>query len=252
MATKAADNSEKKKRGPRGLRGEASVSGKKTRIPQAQRRDESVKRIIAASMELLATNGYQRFSLVDVGKKAGCSYELVNHYFGNKNGLVEAIVDHIMASLGNSMLGNIEANMSTMPTGFDRLTLTIQLLTAPADRHSPEFVGYRRLSGEAPYDPMLSELFRKRRQHTLQIIMAAIAEGQRAKEIRADIEAEGFAAMIYEFVRGHADVSALVAGHTSADVKTQNATPLSIGLFIESLRHILSPRPINVNLAVTK
>jgi AcrR family transcriptional regulator len=178
---------------------------RRKRPTQAERREESTRRILTASMKLLAQNGYDRFSLQDVGRHAGCSYELVNHYFGNKQGLISEMVKHIIASFEN-----ITLQIGETPTGFERLAAYIRLFTAPANKPSLEFTCYRRLWGEAPYDPMLSSLFKKRSQQTIELLRDTIVRGQQSGEIIGNADPQLWAAMIYEYIRGHADVMALL------------------------------------------
>jgi AcrR family transcriptional regulator len=203
------------------------------RPTQAERREESTRRILAASLQLLADNGYDRFSLQDVGRRARCSYELINHYFGNKQGLITAMVSHIIASFDN-----ITQQIGDTLTGFERLAAYIRLFTAPANKPSLEFTCYRRLWGEAPYDPMLSTLFKKRSQQTIELLKDAIAGGQESGEILADAHPKLWAAMIYEYIRGHADVMALLQEEWFRDANAND----TVEVFIEGLRLSIQTR----------
>jgi len=65
------------------------------RRTQAERRAQSQARLIEASIQLLATRGYAKTSLVEIGKKAGVSHALVIHHFGSKEACMYAVVEHI-------------------------------------------------------------------------------------------------------------------------------------------------------------
>ncbi|MWA01595.1 TetR family transcriptional regulator [Actinomadura sp. LD22] len=65
------------------------------RRTQAERRDESRKRLILAAMRLLGERGYARTSLVEIGREAGLSRGLVSHYFGSKEACMRAVVEYI-------------------------------------------------------------------------------------------------------------------------------------------------------------
>jgi AcrR family transcriptional regulator len=70
------------------------------RRTQADRRAESQARLIEACIELLATRGYAKTSLVEIGKRAKVSRALVIHHFGSKEACMYAVVEHIRATMG--------------------------------------------------------------------------------------------------------------------------------------------------------
>jgi AcrR family transcriptional regulator len=74
----------------------ATKPAKPPRRSRESRREESQARILDASLKLLVERGYDAFSLQDVGRMAACSHELVNHYFTNKDGLLNALAEHIV------------------------------------------------------------------------------------------------------------------------------------------------------------
>lgn len=73
------------------------------RRSQAERRAESRARLVEAAIELLATNGYARTSLVEIGKAAGTSRGLVIHHFGSKEACMQAVVCHIREAVAEEI-----------------------------------------------------------------------------------------------------------------------------------------------------
>ncbi len=65
------------------------------RPTQAARRSKSDRRLIAAALKLIATNGADRTSLADIGITAGYSRGLPGERFGSKQAMLEAIVDNM-------------------------------------------------------------------------------------------------------------------------------------------------------------
>jgi AcrR family transcriptional regulator len=65
------------------------------RRSQAQRREEAAASLLSAAMNVVASKGPQRMTMAEVGKAAGYSPGLAAHYFGNKAGLVQALVDRV-------------------------------------------------------------------------------------------------------------------------------------------------------------
>jgi AcrR family transcriptional regulator len=70
------------------------------RRTQAERRAESRERLIKAAIRLLATRGYARTSLVEIGREAGLSRGLVSHHFGSKEACMRAVVEQIRKDVG--------------------------------------------------------------------------------------------------------------------------------------------------------
>ena len=64
---------------------------------QADRRREAEAKLIEAAIELVAENGYEAFSLAQVGERAGFSRGLPAHYFGSKDLLLTAAAEQIVA-----------------------------------------------------------------------------------------------------------------------------------------------------------
>ena len=194
------------------------------------RREESRARILDASQKLLVEKGYEGFSLQDVGRMAGCSHELVNHYFVNKDGLLSALAEHIVGAFSTDF-----SHMSRLPPGFENLAQQIRYVAAVADRNFLTFSAYMRIAADAPFHPVLSALITKRMDTTVSSFIDAIKLGQAAGDIRADINPEEFAGVIYVFLRGHTDVCMLLP-------HARSKSHALVDTFIELLRPALTVR----------
>ncbi|MEV4838295.1 TetR family transcriptional regulator [Nonomuraea sp. NPDC049486] len=58
-----------------------------------QRTEESRRLLVAAAAELFAEKGYRQTSFVDIADKAGISRGSIPWHFGNKLGLLQAVLD---------------------------------------------------------------------------------------------------------------------------------------------------------------
>ncbi len=199
---------------------------KPQRRSQAERRGDSQARILGAAIDLLIEKGFDRFSLHDVGKRAGCSHELVNFYFGNKDGLLDAMATHIIGNFSDELL-----TLDDSPNAFDRLAKQILYIATIADRDLTTFTAYLRIAGEAPFSPHLSELYRARRSQTLQIFRQTILAGKASGHIRRGVDADAIAQVCYDFVRGHVDRRLL-----DRDAETTVEFNAIISSFVELLR----------------
>jgi AcrR family transcriptional regulator len=74
---------------------DASVR-KQRRRTQEERREEAERRLLEASVRIIAKNGVETFTLTDVGEAAGYSRGLPNHYFKTKSGLLAAVVRYLV------------------------------------------------------------------------------------------------------------------------------------------------------------
>ena len=199
---------------------------KPPRRTQAERRDESKARILGATIDLLIEKGFDRFSLHDVGKRAKCSHELVNFYFGNKDGLLDAMATHIIGNLSDELLA-----VDDSPNAFDRLAKQIMYIATIADRDLTTFTAYLRMAGEAPFSAHLSDLYRARRNQTLHIFRQTILAGKISGHIRRGVDADAIAQVCYDFVRGHVDRRLL-----DRNAETTGEFNAIISSFVELLR----------------
>ncbi|MBC7955363.1 MAG: TetR/AcrR family transcriptional regulator [Cytophagales bacterium] len=82
---------------------EASVTTKAPRRTHAERREEAEQRLLEAALNIVARRGSVRMTLAEVGEAAGYSRGLASARFGNKAGLVHALVGHIGRRFGEQL-----------------------------------------------------------------------------------------------------------------------------------------------------
>ena len=75
------------------------MTGTSVRPPKQKRSRESLERVIEASLQLLAENGFEAFTIQDVSKRAGVSVGAIYARFGNKESLLRAVHRDAMESL---------------------------------------------------------------------------------------------------------------------------------------------------------
>jgi AcrR family transcriptional regulator len=69
------------------------------RPPKQKRSQESLERVLAASMDLLEEQGFDAFTIQDVSRRADVSVGAIYARFGNKESLLRAVHRHAMESL---------------------------------------------------------------------------------------------------------------------------------------------------------
>lgn len=73
----------------------AAAAGAKPRRTQAQRTEDTRRKILDAAVELLASKGYAGLRTADVADAAGVSRGAQTHHFPSKDELVVAVVEHV-------------------------------------------------------------------------------------------------------------------------------------------------------------
>ena len=161
------------------------------------------RQLIEATIESLAEVGFAACTLMDIGRRAGVSPGLVAHYFGDKDGLLEATLRHMagrISRLVSQRLAEahsprarvqavIDANLA--PEEFDRRTASVWLAFWGQVIHSARF---RRVQN-VYQSRMLSNLRHALRQMVpardaehLAVTIASIIDGL---WLRATLVAEG-------------------------------------------------------------
>jgi TetR/AcrR family transcriptional regulator, regulator of cefoperazone and chloramphenicol sensitivity len=81
----------------------------KSRNSNADRRgEEACHRLIQAGIEVFSTHGYEAASTRLLAEKAGVNLSAIPYYFGNKEGLYHAIVEHVVAIMREPLMPLIE------------------------------------------------------------------------------------------------------------------------------------------------
>src|SRR5688572_22390 len=113
--------------------------------------DQRRRQLIDATIEALADVGFNACTLGEIGRRAGASPGLVAHYFGDKDGLLEATLRHMVTRLGHSAArrlasvrdprARVQAVIDTTlsPEEFERRTASVWLAFWGQVIHSARF-----------------------------------------------------------------------------------------------------------------
>jgi TetR/AcrR family transcriptional repressor of bet genes len=66
-------------------------------------KDTRKQQLIKATMESIAELGMQNTTIISISKRAGMSSGIISHYFGGKQGLIEAALRYLLAHLGQEL-----------------------------------------------------------------------------------------------------------------------------------------------------
>lgn len=67
------------------------------RRTQAERRAETERRVLDATMAIIASSGVRAVTMAAVGEAAGYSRGIVNHQFGTRQGLMAAVAETVQS-----------------------------------------------------------------------------------------------------------------------------------------------------------
>ncbi|MEV8633640.1 TetR/AcrR family transcriptional regulator [Streptosporangium sp. NPDC051023] len=116
-----------------------------------ERTQESRRLLVAAAAELFAEKGYRQTSFIDIADRAGISRGSIPWHFGNKLGLLEAVVDDQLQAVLTGFAppdGERPGDPLDQVMGFIRLPVTrlfIPLLAEAVEVDSPIREHYARL-----------------------------------------------------------------------------------------------------------
>ncbi|WEK50134.1 MAG: transcriptional regulator BetI [Candidatus Kaistia colombiensis] len=206
---------------------------------------EDVRRrqLIDATIESLADVGFAACTLMDIARRAGVSPGLVAHYFGDKEGLLEATLRHLAGRLSRLVARRlaqartpreriqavIDANLA--PEEFDRRTASVWLAFWGQVIHSAQFkrvqnVYQRRMLSNLRHS--LKQVVSEREAQSTAVAIAAVIDGLWLRETLAaegEPESAEARAIVTAFVdtqlamirqRAHASEAARIEGGSAS------------------------------------
>lgn len=116
--------------------GDEMATEQPVRRPRKPAKDSATaKRILEAAKRILTDHGYSRLTLEAIERESGEFRALVAYYYGNKQGLVQAVVDSLMEDED----AELQAELAAIPDGNDRVAALLE-----AQRHiSADWRGFR-------------------------------------------------------------------------------------------------------------
>ena len=96
-------------------------------MPKVGVKDTRKQQLIEATMHSIAELGMQNTTIVSISKRAGMSSGIISHYFGGKQGLIEAALRYLLDQLGKELRERMAA--SSPKTGALLLQSSQCLLT---------------------------------------------------------------------------------------------------------------------------
>lgn len=157
---------------------------------------ESIRRqqLIDATLKVIEDNGFQGATIGKIAQASGMSVGIVSHYFGGKQGLLEAAMRHLLATLGGDVLRSMEARRDTPR---DRLMAIVDANFSSVQTDPQSAKTWLAFWTQAMHSPELMRLQRvneRRLLSNLQYYLKALIPANQVKGIAQTIAAliDGF------------------------------------------------------------
>lgn len=163
------------------------------RRTQVQRRAEAERRVLESAMTLIAQSGSRAITLAQVGEAAGYSRGIVHQYFGNRAGLLDAV----MRDAGTFDVPDYDGN------ALDQIAELVASYFRNVVDRTPSSRAFLQLWGEAiANDPVLTPLFAERDASFRSFLAGQIRAGVKDGSVRADIDPKSAAVLLLSILRG--------------------------------------------------
>jgi AcrR family transcriptional regulator len=168
------------------------------RRSQAERREESERQLMAATMAIVATRGVSAATLDAIGEEAGYSRGLAAKKFGSKVAVMEAVIAHLQRQREEIIAAE---HLNEMPA-LDAIGHFIEQLARELRReYSRRAYVMLMASAVADASPM-SEAFAASNDRWLAWLEDTIRRGQRVGSIRPEADPSASALMIGSLLLG--------------------------------------------------
>jgi len=124
-------------------------------VPKVGMKPLRKQQLINATLESVAQYGLQNTTIITISRIAGLSSGIISHYFGGKQGLIEATVKHLLEQLKIALLERVTQDQ-LKPT--QRLKMIIEANFTPLQRSIPATKTWLSFWAQSMHDPSLARL----------------------------------------------------------------------------------------------
>ncbi|WP_076418947.1 transcriptional regulator BetI [Colwellia sp. UCD-KL20] len=124
-------------------------------MPKVGMKPVRKQQLIDATLESIGEYGLQSTTIVTISRIAGLSSGIISHYFGGKQGLIEATIMHLLEQLKLALLERIS---SQQLSATERLKIIIEANFTPFQRSTPAIKTWLSFWTESMHDPKLKRL----------------------------------------------------------------------------------------------
>lgn len=170
----------------------------RTRLTQAERRDQSERGLLRAATEVIAERGVTAATFDAIGTRAGYSRGLATQKFGSKQGLIEALIAYLHARQ-DEILGAL--GVDAMP-GLDAVLTYVDLYLRDLALKGENRAYFMLLAGAVADLSALRAAFAASHERVERRLEAMVQRGQAQGAIRRDLDADAAALMVGSLLLG--------------------------------------------------
>jgi AcrR family transcriptional regulator len=169
----------------------ASLQPVKTRRSQAQRRDESERRLLSAAAEVVVELGMGGATFENISARAGYSRSLVTQRFGSKQGMIEALIAQLQDRLGDLM----DARRVDELSGLEAVLIYVDVFLSALDRDRELRAYFVLLAASVADVSDLRAPFAAAHKDVERRLESLFLKGKAEGSIRPDLDADAAALM---------------------------------------------------------
>ena len=174
------------------------VLASKSPRTQAERRDESQRRLLDAAAALIQERGMAAATFENIGARAGYSRGLATRHFGSKQGLIEALIARIEERRDGALDGGGETNPNALDGVLGFVDTYLDHLGSDGELRAY----FITLASAVAEISELRRLFAEAHKGVEQRLEALILAGKAQGSVRSDIDADAAALMIGSLLFG--------------------------------------------------
>ena len=168
-----------------------AVAARPIRRSQVERRDEAQRRLVDATMEIVAAEGVSAATFEAIGRQAGYSRGLVTQHFGSK----QALIDEVVSTLQARQAAGVEHARLDELSGLDALLAYAVEYCRELETSQPLRAYFMLLSGAVADRQEARTVFARSHELVRVILRGMIERGQAEGCIRRDVDADSAALM---------------------------------------------------------
>jgi AcrR family transcriptional regulator len=161
-------------------------------MPRRSDRPDRRGEILDAAIGVIARRGVRGFRVEQVAEQAGVAVSLLYYYFGSRNGLVRATLDH----------ANERAAIASPAADTGRATLAASLLAELDPEARDSSVVWGEVLASAVFEPELRDQLREAGATWTDLVAAVIAAGIEDGSIEGGVDARAAAERLTALVDG--------------------------------------------------
>lgn len=194
------------------------------RRTQAERRDESERRLLDATARVVAEGGVSAATFDAIGRAAGYSRGLATQKFGSKEGLIEALIADLHAKQDEFLSAH---QIGEMP-GLEAILAYVDLYLRNLGEQDGGRAYFMLLAGTVAEAAPLRAAFARSHDRVKDRLAALVERGRRGGGIRRDVDPDTAALMVGSLLLG-LSVQWLVDPETPLDaIRTMSLETLKL------------------------